>query len=112
MGEEHIMKRVYIAGPYTQGDQAQNVRRAIDAAEAVMQAGFAPYVPHMSHFHHMIHAHFYETWLAIVIAFLRVCDALLRLPGLSPGADREVALARKLGIPVFYSVSELVEAMR
>jgi len=112
MGEEHIMKRIYIAGPYTQGDQAQNVRRAIDAAEAVMQAGFAPYVPHMSHFHHMIHAHFYEMWMRIGKVWLMQCDAVLRLAGLSPGADREVALARKLGIPVFYSVSELVEAMR
>jgi len=35
----------------------------------------------------------------------------MRLPGESPGADREVALAAELGIPVFYSVEELVEGM-
>jgi hypothetical protein len=35
------------------------------------------------------------------------CDALLRLPGESIGADIEVAFARQIGQPVFYSVSEL-----
>jgi hypothetical protein len=29
------------------------------------------------------------------------CDALLRLPGESPGADREVKRARELWIPVY-----------
>lgn len=33
----------------------------------------------------------------------------LRLPGESSGADREEEFARKLGIPVFYSISELIK---
>jgi hypothetical protein len=30
----------------------------------------------------------------------RRCDALLRLPGDSPGADEEVKMASELGLPV------------
>lgn len=39
------------------------------------------------------------------------CDALLRLPGESAGADLEAAQAGGLGIPVFRSVEELLEAL-
>jgi hypothetical protein len=33
--------------------------------------------------------------------WLRKCDAVYRLPGVSTGSDHEVALATNLGIPVF-----------
>jgi hypothetical protein len=39
--------------------------------------------------------------------WLAKCDAVLRLPGASSGADREVEYAQKLGIPVFYSIEEI-----
>jgi hypothetical protein len=35
------------------------------------------------------------------------CDAVLRIPGESRGADLECELARTLGIPVFTSVADL-----
>ena len=35
------------------------------------------------------------------------CDAVLRLPGASRGADLDVARARELGIPVFTDIEEL-----
>ncbi|HEY0817422.1 MAG TPA: DUF4406 domain-containing protein [Rhizobacter sp.] len=35
------------------------------------------------------------------------CDAVLRLPGASRGADMDVARARELGLPVVYDVNEL-----
>ena len=34
------------------------------------------------------------------------CQALLRLPGESPGADREVQFARDNGVPVLYEVQD------
>jgi hypothetical protein len=40
--------------------------------------------------------------------WVRRCDAVLRLPGASSGADREVALAERLGLPVFGSVDEVL----
>jgi hypothetical protein len=35
------------------------------------------------------------------------CDAVLRLPGASSGADQDVAIARERGIPVYLSVDDL-----
>jgi hypothetical protein len=38
---------------------------------------------------------------------LERCDAVLRLPGTSRGADQDVALAQKRGIPVYFSMSDV-----
>ena len=35
------------------------------------------------------------------------CDAVLRIPGASRGADQDVARAREMGLPVFTSVEEI-----
>ena len=35
------------------------------------------------------------------------CDAVLRIPGASRGADQDVARARALGLPVYVDVQEL-----
>ena len=102
------MKKIYIAGPYTNGDTEQNVHNAMDAANEVINAGLVPFVPHLTHYLHERHPHPYETWIAIDLAFLMDCDVLLRLPGESPGADREVEYANAWGIPVFYSMESLL----
>lgn len=103
--------RVYVAGPITKGDQFLNVRAAIDAADTLLKAGHAPFVPHINVLWHMVHEHDYETWMAWDDAFLQVCDALLRIPGDSPGADREVERARELGIPVFFDVFDCLASV-
>ncbi len=104
------IKRVYIAGPYTRGDVAQNVRRAIAAADRIADHGFVPFLPHLNHFWHLVFPRHYEEWLVIDMEWLSFCDAVLRLSGESAGADKEVTLARKLNIPVFTSVESLLEA--
>ncbi|WP_414820653.1 DUF4406 domain-containing protein [Streptomyces rubrogriseus] len=35
------------------------------------------------------------------------CDAVLRLPGDSTGADRDVAHARRRGLPVYHDVAQI-----
>ncbi len=35
------------------------------------------------------------------------CDAVLRIPGASRGADQDVALARQLGLAVYHDVDDL-----
>ena len=35
------------------------------------------------------------------------CDAVLRLPGESTGADQDVAIARRRGLPVYYRLQEI-----
>ena len=93
--------RIYIAGPYTQGDVAANVNAAITAAEILAQRGHSPYVPHLTHFWHLIYPHRKEDWLNLDRVWLSQCEAVLRLPGESEGADIEVELAKRLGLPVY-----------
>ncbi|MGW2282750.1 DUF4406 domain-containing protein [Streptomyces sp. NPDC001770] len=35
------------------------------------------------------------------------CDAVLRLPGNSAGADQDVAMARRRGLPVYFEVDQI-----
>jgi Domain of unknown function (DUF4406) len=100
--------RIYVAGPYTKGDVAVNVARAIEVGHRLMDLGFAPFVPHLSHFQHLQHPRPYEDWMALDLVWLRECDALLRIPGESAGADREVRGANELLIPVFHEIEHLV----
>lgn len=99
--------KIYIASPYTKGDVAVNVKAQIDAFAELMDKGFAPFAPLYSHFQHMAHPRSYEKWLEQDFEWIPSCDCLLRLPGESSGADKEVELAKSLGKPVFYSIDEL-----
>jgi hypothetical protein len=98
---------IYVAGPYSNGDTGANVREAILAAEKLVKAEYTPYIPHLSHFWHIIAPHDYEFWLDYDLNWLAKCDAVLRLPGVSSGADREMEYAKNIGIPVFYSIEEI-----
>ena len=102
-----MMLRVYIASPYTKGDMAVNVRAQMEMADKLMDMGHCPIVPLYSHFQHMFRPRPYEDWLEIDLAKLEACDVLLRLPGESAGADREVQHAGACNIPVVYSIDDL-----
>lgn len=98
------MKVIYVAGPYSKGGEAENVHKALRAADELLAAGFAPLVPVLSLLWQVASPKPWETWMAIDLAFLERCDGLLRLPGESKGADQEVEYAKRQGIPVFYEV--------
>jgi hypothetical protein len=102
------MSHVYVAGPLTNGHVESNVRRAVLAGDELLCAGLHPYVPHLSFWHDQIAPHDYETWMTLDFAWLAKCDALVRLPGPSSGADREVVEARRLGIRVFHSTEDCI----
>lgn len=106
------MKRIYVAGPYTSPDVAVNVKRAMDVTNELLGYGFQPFCPHLSHFLHMASPQPYETWMELDLAWLEQCEALVRLPGASPGADREVARAQQIGMPVFRSLGALIQVAR
>jgi hypothetical protein len=38
---------------------------------------------------------------------IQICDAVLRLPGASKGAENDVRLARARGIPVYFDIHEV-----
>jgi hypothetical protein len=107
-----MIARIYVAGPYTKGDVAINVRNAYAAANRLADLGFAPFVPQATHFWHMLFPRPYEFWLDLDNQFLPCCQAVLRLPGSSSGADKEVDFARRLRIPVFTEIDELAEHFR
>lgn len=99
--------RVYLAGPISTGDREANVARGIAEGLRLLDAGYAPFIPHLSHVADATSAPGdprYEAWLAHDVAWLETCGALIRLSGDSSGADREVAAAQALGIPIYPSV--------
>ena len=74
-----------------------------------MQEGFLPFVPLLSHFHHLIHPRPYDEWLEYTLKWLHSCDCLLRVGGHSKGTDKEIELAKRLKIPVFYGIDPLLK---
>jgi len=93
--------KVYIAGPYTKGDVAQNVANATRLADYLANLGYTPYLPHLTHFWHMMYPRPYEWWLKYDMEWLRECDCVVRIFGDSSGADKEVSCAGELGKDVF-----------
>ncbi|MFI2293736.1 DUF4406 domain-containing protein [Isoptericola sp. NPDC019571] len=111
---------ILVAGPYrsgTDGDPAAmeaNLRRLEEAAWPVFAAGHIPVV---------------GEWVALPVLrsagatldddladdvlyptaqrLLQHCDAVLRLPGESTGADQDVAIAESRGLPVYYDVADV-----
>lgn len=97
---------VYVAGPYS-SDPEKNTLAAMEAGHKLMDIGLSPIVPHLSHYMNAIRLRDYEDWMRIDFDFVRRSDAVLRLPGASSGADREVELAISLNIPVFSSIEDV-----
>jgi hypothetical protein len=93
---------IYISGPYSRGDKGDNVLNAIRAGVELMDNGITPYIPHLSHFVEGFYPRPYQEWLHHDRVWINRCDAVLRLPGVSSGADWEVDLAISLGTLVFF----------
>jgi len=102
------MIKVYIASPYTIGDQARNVYNSLYVANNLISLGLCPYCPLLTHFQHMMFPQSYEKWLELDFEWIRQSDCLLRLSGESKGADREIEHATENNIPVFYNINELL----
>lgn len=101
-----VMIKVYIASSYT-ADPIAGVRAQIDAFDAIRNAGMFPFAPLLGHFVHDVHPRSYEDWMTQDWVWIGACDALVRLPGESPGADREVEYAKQLGRTVYFGLDEL-----
>lgn len=112
---------ILIAGPYASGTggdlelMRRNLDRLEEAAWPLFQAGHIPMI---------------GEWVALPVLasagatgptdplaeqvmyptadrLLQRCDAVLRLPGDSRGADQDVRIARERGLPVYYSLTEV-----
>ena len=115
---------ILIAGPYRSGTGddpellARNLARLEEAAWPIFRAGHLPMI---------------GEWVALPVLrgaggdsvtdpvakrimyptaerLLAHCDAVLRLPGESTGADQDVAIATERGLPVYYGLDDIPAA--
>ena len=114
---------IYISCPISKGDLFANIKQADAAFLALMKADFAVFNPTSNcyvgdSFEGTFGVWSYarphpngttsEQWYAMDRVIVQRCDGVLRLLGESVGADLEVAEAKRLGKPVFYSVEEVI----
>jgi hypothetical protein len=110
------MKLVYIAGPYsadTPLEIEQNVAIAITAGNKIAGVGFAVFIPHLYHYWQQWYYQEYDFWMRQDKELLNRCDCLVRLPGKSNRADKEVHHALTvLHIPVWFGVEAFLNDNR
>ena len=100
-------KHIYVAGPYTKDDPVINTRLAILAGTEIYRMGAFPVIPHLTLLVHMIEPQELEFWYEYDMNQLARCDAAVRLPGPSTGADEEMRVANEvLQIPIFHLGNE------
>ena len=112
---------ILIAGPYRSGtgDDPVLLRRNLDTLETaawpLFRAGHLPMIGEwvalpvlasagVTDVAHPLAA---DVMYPTAERLLDRCDAVLRLPGDSRGADQDVAIARRRGIPVYTSLAEV-----
>lgn len=111
---------VLIAGPYRSGTNdepdrlAENLAFLESAAWPIFEAGHIPMIgewvalPAMRGINSVVGD---EASLRILTPtaerLLQHCDAVLRLPGPSTGADNDVRIATERGIPVYTSIEQI-----
>lgn len=108
--------RVYVAGPISKGNTVLNIRKAIEVAERIRRRGHYPFVPHLTTFHwYFLYIDSLSLdnsgWHGYNLAFLKVCDVLVRLPGESTGSDMEVDYAKSLDIPVYEGLEAFMNSI-
>ena len=110
---------IYVAGAYSANhilDVFDNMRIGIETSTKLFQLGFSPFAPWLDyHFclqlprEHLSVGRFYD----YSIDFLQRCDAVLVVDNQrnigSSGTNKELAKANELGIPVFYTLQDLLD---
>ena len=114
-------KMILIAGPYRSGTgdnpekMAVNLKALEEASWPIFQKGHVPMIGEWVALPIWTRAggkavgdELYEKILHPTAGrLLQHCDAVLRMPGASKGADNDVRIARERGIPVYFSVDEV-----
>jgi hypothetical protein len=112
---------ILIAGPYRSGTgddptlMAQNLRSLESVALPLYRAGHIPLIGEWLALPLLREAGstrpgdaiYNEILYPIANRLITRCDAVLRLPGNSQGADEDVRLARERGLPVFASLADV-----
>lgn len=112
---------ILIAGPYRSGTNddpvlmEQNLRKLEDAALPIFRAGHIPVIGEwfalpllkVAGSKYLGDPIYEEILYPVAARIITKCDGILRLAGASKGADEDVRLAKELGIPVYYQLSEV-----
>ena len=101
--------KVYVAGPLHTGASSHdevhiNISTAVLVAEKLLAIGYVPYIPHLTHYwasHHIEDSRLVQAWIAYDLAWLEVCDLMVRIPGESHRADKEQQFCDLHGIQYF-----------
>ena len=115
---------ILVAGPYRSGTDddpariAANMRAMNDAALALFRRGHLPVtgealalpLAETAGSKAVGDGPFTEIFHPIAHRLLARCDAVLRIEGASAGADDMVATAQRLGLRVFFDLSEIPDA--
>lgn len=115
MTPKKLPPRIYVAGEYSAGDVIdvlKNIGRGESFCTTLFKIGFAPYSPWSDAvyaknlwYQEPSKQEFYDASLA----WLQVSDAVYVISGHGKGGgvDAEIEFAKKIGIPVFYSMDDL-----
>ncbi|HMD20704.1 MAG TPA: hypothetical protein VKH40_10300 [Alloacidobacterium sp.] len=112
---------ILIAGPYRSGTgddpelMARNLRTLESIALPLYRAGHIPLIGEWIALPLLREAGskqpgdaiYEEILYPVANRLLKRCDAVLRIPGASKGADEDVRLAKAQGLPVFGSLTEV-----
>ena len=115
-GKMYIM----IAGPYTTGSSdkekwRQNHREMNRVAYEVHLKGHIPVIGvnlALPIIETVGYDKFEELMMPISLAMAERCDAVLRIGAASVGADQEVEIFKKKGMPVYYTLNEIPETTK
>jgi hypothetical protein len=116
---------ILIAGPYRSGTNddpahiAGNLRRLESYAWPLYQAGYIPVIGEWLALplireaggKEMGDAVHQQLLYPVADRLLQRCDAVLRIPGESKGADQDVRLAQERGLPVYYRLEDVPHAL-
>ena len=112
---------ILIAGPYrsgTGGDPqliAQNLARLEEVSGPIFRLGHVPMIGEWAALPILrtldaVDAGEGDVMYETAHRLLQHCDAVLRLPGESAGADKDVEIAKERGLPVYRSLEEIPPA--
>ncbi len=112
---------ILIAGPYrsgTGGDPeliAQNLARLEEVSGPIFRLGHVPMIGEWAALPILrtldaAEAGDGDVMYETAYRLLQHCDAVLRLPGESSGADKDVEIAQERGLPVYRSLEEIPPA--
>ena len=113
---------ILIAGPYRSGTNddphlmAQNLKKLEEMALPIFRAGHIPVIGEwfalplleQAGSKHPGDAAYEEILYPVAQRLLTKCDAVLRIPGTSKGADEDVRIAKERGLKVYYRLEDIV----